>query len=514
MKYPIGIQTFESLREEGYVYVDKTEQIYKLASTGRYYFLSRPRRFGKSLLLSTMKAYFEGKRELFSGLAMERLEKDWTKYPVLHLDLNTGKYDREESLEYVIDDALTEWESLYGSTGKTLDLRFKDVVRRAYEKTGQKVVILVDEYDKPLLMAINDKRLQEQFRATLKAFYSVLKTQDSYIRFAFLTGVTKFSKVSIFSDLNNLKDLTMTPLYGDICGISEKELHAYFEDSIKELAGANGMTYEQACAKLKEQYDGYHFARNTVGMYNPFSLLNVLSDNMFSDYWFQTGTPTSLLNWLLESDYDLNKLQTQNVTVDVLGEVETMDRTPITFFYQSGYLTIKGYDAEFDTYNLGFPNLEVEKGFISFIAPYYTKLGRVDSDFFVRDFVQDVRQGRPEDFLTRLQGMLDDSDYRIAGEFEKYFQNTLYVVFKMMGFYTQVERATSRGRIDVVVETRDYVYVMELKVDTPAEEALAQIEEKGYGVPFSADGRQLFKIGVCFSSKTRGISEWKIAPQQ
>ncbi len=509
MKYPIGIQSFESLREDGYMYVDKTAQIYKLAHTGRYYFLSRPRRFGKSLLISTIKAYFQGKEKLFSGLALEQLENEWTEYPVLHLDLNTGMYDSKENLEYVLDDALSEWESIYGSTGKTLDLRFKDVVRSAYEKTGQKVVILVDEYDKPLLMAINDKQLQDQFRSVMKAFYSILKTQDNYIRFAFLTGVTKFSKVSIFSDLNNLEDLTMNPDYGDICGISEKELHAYFEDSIKRLAEANSMTYEQACAKLKELYDGYHFAPGTVGMYNPFSLLNTLKTRRFGDYWFQTGTPTSLVNWLRESDYDLNKLQTQNVTVDVLNEVETMDRTPITFFYQSGYLTITDYDAEFDTYHLGFPNREVEKGFTSFLAPYYTKLGRAGSDFFVRDFVNDVRQGRPEDFLTRLKALLDDSDYRIAGTFEKYFQNTLYVVFKMMGFYTQVERATSQGRIDVVVQTKDFVYVMELKVDTSAEEALAQIEAKGYALPYSADGRKVFKIGVNFSSETRSIAEWQ-----
>ncbi len=512
MKYPIGIQTFESLREEGYVYVDKTEQLYKLASTGRYYFLSRPRRFGKSLLLSTMKAYFEGKRELFSGLAMERLEKDWTKYPVLHLDLNTENYSESDSLLRILNNCLWEWEKVYGSEPEENSpaLKFKGIVRRAYEKTGQKVVILVDEYDKPLLMAINDKRLQEQFRATLKAFYSVLKTQDSYIRFAFLTGVTKFSKVSIFSDLNNLKDLTMNPLYGDICGISEKELHAYFEDSIKELAEANGMTHEQACAKLKEQYDGYHFEHDTVGMYNPFSLLNALCDRKLKDYWFQTGTPTFLVNLLQANDYDLKNLQNERVSANMLGDVDSIGGSPIPVLYQSGYLTIKSYDERFGLYTLGFPNREVEEGFTQFLLPFYTKVGESDGKSFIASFINDVEAGRPEDFLTRLQGMLDDSDYRIAGEFEKYFQNTLYVVFKMMGFYTQVERATSRGRIDVVVETRDYVYVMELKVDTPAEEALAQIEEKGYGVPFSLDGRQLFKIGVCFSSKTRGISEWKI----
>ncbi|MCD8302843.1 MAG: ATP-binding protein, partial [Prevotellaceae bacterium] len=460
-------------------------------------------------LISTMEAYFEGKRELFSGLELERLEKDWTNYPVLHLDLNTGKYDSKETLEYVLDDALSEWENIYGSTGKTLDLRFKEVVRNAYEKTGQKVVILVDEYDKPMLEAINDKELQEQYRRTLKAFYSVLKTQDRYIRFAFLTGVTKFSKVSIFSDLNNLKDITMDERYADICGISEKELHAYFEGPIKELAAANGMTYEQACAKMKEQYDGYHFAPDTAGMYNPFSLLNALCDRKLKDYWFQTGTPTFLVSLLKESDYDLRNLQEERVSSNMLGDVDTMDASPIPVLYQSGYLTIKDYDAEFDTYALCFPNREVEKGFTDFLAPYYTKLGRAGSGFFIGDFVMDVRQGRPEDFMTKLQAMLDDGDYRIAGKFEKYFQNTLYVVFKMMGFYTQVERATSQGRIDVVVQTKDYVYVMELKVDTPAEEALAQIDSKGYALPYSAEGRKVFKIGVNFSSGTRRIAEWK-----
>ncbi len=511
MKYPIGIQSFESLREDGYVYVDKTAQIYKLASIGHYYFLSRPRRFGKSLLISTMKAYFEGKRELFEGLAMERLERDWTKYPVLHLDLNTGKYDSKETLRKVLNNCLWEWEKIYGSEKEEdlPELRFMGIIRRAYEKTGQRAVILVDEYDKPMLEAINDKELQEQYRRTLKAFYSVLKTQDRYIRFAFLTGVTKFSKVSIFSDLNNLKDITMDEQYADICGISEKELHAYFEGPIKELAQANGMTYEQACAKMKEQYDGYHFAPDTAGMYNPFSLLNALCDRKLKDYWFQTGTPTFLVNLLKESDYDLRNLQEEQISANMLGDVDSVNGSPIPVLYQSGYLTIKSYDERFGLYSLGFPNREVEEGFTQFLLPFYTKIGESDGKFFIAKFVDDVESGRPEDFMTKLQAMLDDGDYRIAGKFEKYFQNTLYVVFKMMGFYTQVERATSQGRIDVVVQTKDYVYVMELKVDTPAEEALAQIDSKGYTLPYSAEGRKVFKIGVNFSSGTRRIEEWK-----
>ncbi len=511
MKYPIGVQDFEKLRNKGYVYVDKTARMYELTSTGNCFFLSRPRRFGKSLLLSTMEAYFLGKRELFKGLAIEQLEQEWKKYPVLYLDLNSGKYDSLDNLEKELNAILAKWEMIYGSleTEDTLASRFKGIVQRAYEKMGEEVVILVDEYDKPILNAIDDEELQEKFRQTLKSIYSVLKTQDKYIRFAFLTGVSKFSRLSIFSDLNNLRDITFNKRYADICGISEKELHTYFEDAIKELAETNSMTYDEACAKLEETYDGYHFAPNTVGMYNPFSLLNALQDGNIDNYWYQTGTPTFLVHMLRKKDYDLQNLQLDKISAGALNTVDSMTASPIPLLYQSGYLTIKDYDERFRLYQLGFPNREVEEGFMQSLLPLYTNGDEILSKSHIARFVDDVIEGHPESFLSSLKTYLAGTSYDLAGELEIYFQNTMYLIFSLIGFYVDVERKTSFGRIDIVLHTKDYLYVMELKVDTPADKALAQIDSKEYLLPFAADGRKLYKIGVSFSSKKRTISEWK-----
>ena len=362
MKYPIGIQNFEKIRNDGYVYVDKTALIYDMIDNGSYYFMSRPRRFGKSLLISTMDAYFSGKRELFEGLAVEKLEKNWTKYPILHLDLNTAKYDEKDSLNNVLDDFLKNMEMLYGTfpSETTLELRFKGIVKRACEKTGQRVVILVDEYDKPMLQAIGNEELTEEYRKTLKAFYSVLKTQDGYIKFGFLTGVTKFGKVSVFSDLNNLNDISMDARYQTICGITEDEIHRYFEKPLNELAEAYDISYDEVCAKLKENYDGYHFLEKGVGMYNPFSLLNTLSKTKFGSYWFETGTPSYLVELLKGYDYELPNLTDEQVDTDILNSVDSMSKNPIPVIYQSGYLTIKDYNPRFGIYRLGFPNKEVE----------------------------------------------------------------------------------------------------------------------------------------------------------
>ncbi len=512
MIYPIGIQNFESLRNDGYVYVDKTAHIHRLATTGRYYFLSRPRRFGKSLLISTMDAYFSGKKELFKGLAMERLEQKWTKHPILHLDLNTGKYDAPEKLDVILNNALANWEAEYGTspTETTFELRFLGVIKRACEKSGERVVILVDEYDKPMLQAIGNDDLQTKFRNTLKAFYSVLKTQDKYIKFGFLTGVTKFGKVSVFSDLNNLQDISMDEEYADICGISEREIHSYFEGAVEALAEANAMTTEDAYAKLKEQYDGYHFEYGAEGIYNPFSLLNTFNKRKFRDYWFETGTPSFLVELLKRTNYDLNRLQEEEVTGDILNSIDSMSRNPIPVIYQSGYLTIKDYDEEFQTYRLGFPNKEVEQGFIKYLLPFYTPMTENESSFLITQFVKEVRGGKPDQFMERLQTMFSNSSYEIVGDMEKYFQNALYLVFMMMGFYTEVERRTSKGRMDVVIHTKDYIYIMELKLDGSAEEALKQIDDKGYAAPFVMDKRQLFKIGINFSSGTRGIESYII----
>ena len=511
MKYPIGIQDFEDLQRNGYAYVDKTNFVYKLADEGKYYFLSRPRRFGKSLFLSTLEAYFQGKKELFEGLAIYDLETEWKKYPIFHIDLNTANFREKDSLYTVLNDYLTTWESKYGTreSEATLALRFKGVIARAAEKEGCGVVILIDEYDKPILQTLRDPELQAEHRAQLKAFYSVLKTQDRYIKFAFLTGVTKFGKVSVFSDLNNLTDISMDHRYISICGMTEKELLTNFKEGISELAEANGDTEEATIAKLKARYDGYHFEENTVGIYNPFSVLNTLSRLRYKDYWFETGTPTFLVDLLKMHNYRLPDMTKERVSDDVINSVDSLSTNPIPVIYQSGYLTIKGYDERFKKYLLGFPNKEVEEGFLNFLLPLYTSAGN-NSPFLVDEFVQDVESGNPERFMQRMKAFFADTSYQVVGNAELYFQNAMYLVFKIMGFYTQVERPTSDGRIDAIIQTPNYIYVIECKLDRTADEAIKQIENNGYAEPFLMDKRKLYKIGVSFSSETRGVAEYKI----
>lgn len=511
MKYPIGIQDFEKLRTNGYSYVDKSRFVYKLATEGEYYFLSRPRRFGKSLFLSTLEAYFQGKKELFEGLAIYDLETDWKKYPIFHIDLNTANFREKDSLYTVLNDYLTTWECKYGTreSEATLALRLKGVIARAAEKEGCGVVILIDEYDKPILQTLRDPELQAEHRAQLKAFYSVLKTQDRYIKFAFLTGVTKFGKVSVFSDLNNLTDISMDHRYISICGMTEKELLTNFKEGISELAEANGDTEEATIAKLKARYDGYHFEENTVGIYNPFSVLNTLSRLRYKDYWFETGTPTFLVDLLKMHNYRLPDMTKERVSDDVINSVDSLSTNPIPVIYQSGYLTIKGYDERFKKYLLGFPNKEVEEGFLNFLLPLYTSAGN-NSPFLVDEFVQDVESGNPERFMQRMKAFFADTSYQVVGNAELYFQNAMYLVFKIMGFYTQVERPTSDGRIDAIIQTPNYIYVIECKLDRTADEAIKQIENNGYAEPFLMDKRKLYKIGVSFSSETRGVAEYKI----
>ena len=403
--YPIGIQNFESLRQDGYFYIDKTALMYQMVKTGRYYFLSRPRRFGKSLLVSTLEAYFQGKKELFEGLAVEKLEKDWIKYPILHLDLNIEKYDTSESLDNILDKSLTAWEKLYGAepSERSFSLRFAGIIQRACEKTGQRVVILVDEYDKPMLQAIGDDELQKYYRNTLKPFYGALKSKDGYIKFAMLTGVTKFGKVSIFSDLNNLKDISMDERFIEICGITEKEIHDNLEKELHELARNQKMSYDEVCKELKACYDGYHFVEDSVGIYNPFSLLNTFDQMKFGDYWFETGTPTYLVKLLQKHHYDLERMTHEETDAQVLNSIDSESTNPIPVIYQSGYLTIKGYDERFGIYRLGFPNREVEEGFVRFLLPYYANVNKVESPFEIQKFVREVRAGDYESFFRRLQ---------------------------------------------------------------------------------------------------------------
>jgi len=513
VKYPVGVQDFESLRKDNYLYIDKTALIYKLVNTGRYYFISRPRRFGKSLLVSTLSAYFQGKKELFEGLAIEELEKDWKRVPVFHLDLNNGKYDSLEGLNAVLNDHLSRWESIYGTrpSEQTLSLRFAGVIERAHQQTGERVAILIDEYDKPLLQNIGNDEMQEKLRATLRSFYSVIKGNDKDITFGLLTGVTKFGKLSVFSDLNSPDDISISRQWSALCGITEEELCTQLSVGIDEMAEANGMTHDETLARLKKKYDGYHFHQNTEGVYNPFSLLCALRKREFEDYWFETGTPSFLVTLLKQSNYNLNNLVRERQTADNLNSIANAELNPVPMLYQSGYLTIKGYDERFRKYLLGFPNEEVEIGFISFLLPCYVRTTRESPDFFVEQFVEEVESGDVNNFLKRLQTMFADNSYTVQGDKELYFQNTMYVIFKMMGFYVDIERTTSYGRIDMVVKTNDNIYVIEIKLDGTADEALKQIEEKGYAAPYAMDKRKLYKIGINFASDIRGISEWKIA---
>lgn len=404
-KYPVGIQNFEDLRKEGYCYVDKTELMYQLVQSGKYYFLSRPRRFGKSLLLSTIQAYFEGKKELFRGLAIEQLEQEWNIYPILHLDLNAQKYDTPESLYSMLNDALCNWESQYEtrSSETTHSLRFQGVIQRAAEKYGQQVVVLIDEYDKPMLQAIGNEALQTEYRNTLKAFYGVLKSCDKYLRFAILTGVTKFSKVSVFSDLNNLMDISLSSRFASICGITEQELHQYFKEDIRLLGESQGMSPEDTAQELKQWYDGYHFSDRSEDIYNPFSLLNTFAQRQFGSYWFETGTPTFLVELLKRCRYDLNRLTQEMAMADSLNGIDPMEENPVPILYQSGYLTIKDFDREFRYYTLGFPNKEVEEGFTKFLLPHYAHLSSGNSAFELSRFVQEVRGGQTDAFMKRLQ---------------------------------------------------------------------------------------------------------------
>ena len=513
MKYPIGIQNFEKLRTDGFVYVDKTREMYELANGGIYYFLSRPRRFGKSLLLSTFRAYFEGKRELFDGLALAELEHEWTKYPILYLDLNARNYSDREALLAELNRHLEAWEALYGDEFKdrAVEERFLQIIQKACRQTGRRVVILVDEYDKPMLQAIGNKDLQDAYRSILKPFYGCLKTCDEFIRFAFLTGVTKFGKVSVFSDLNHLTDISFDRRYADICGMTEAELHSYFDSSVALLAEENGMSKEECYARLKRDFDGYHFCNGAQGMYNPFSLLTTLEKRQFGDYWFETGTPTFLVHKLQKANYRLDDMTREELTADTLNSIDIMDENPLPLLFQSGYLPIKDYDEEFRLYRLGFPNREVEEGFTRFLYPTFTPDTRSKGDFSLPLFVRDIRSGNAEGFMRRLSAMFADGDYRVVGDEEIYFQNTLYVIFKMMGFYVDVERHTSDGRMDILMQTADYIYILELKINQNAAVALQQIEDKGYAAPFAADSRRLFKIGINFNSAQRKIDDWAIA---
>ena len=512
LKYPIGIQTFEEIRTGGYVYVDKTEHVFRLADEGKYYFLSRPRRFGKSLLLSTLEAYFQGRKELFEGLAIAGLEKVWAEYPVLRLDLGGKSYRSEGDLTYVLNYHLELWEGRYGkSSASDADTRFRQVIDSAASSTNCKVVILVDEYDKPIVDNSGNKELREYFRSTLHGFYSVMKAQDNNIRFGFLTGVSRIGQMSIFSGLNNLRDISMSQAYDSICGISEKELKEYLYDGVCEMAAVHGLSTEDCYKRLKQLYDGYRFCAECSGMYNPYSLLTALADRKFGEYWYATATPSFLVSYLMRENINLNELTLDHVRPQILTGTNAERISPVTLLYQTGYLTIKEYFRDTDEYLLGYPNEEVENGFTESLAQFYIPKEEEVSEFSVNRFAKDLRDGDVEMFLQRLKAFFADNDYQVQGKAELYMQNTMYVFLKLLGQRVEVERHTSNGRIDILIQTDEYVYIIELKRDKDPDNALDQIESKGYEWPFiSFTDRKIFKIGINFSTRTRRIEDWKV----
>lgn len=510
MRYPVGIQSFSEIREGGYVYADKTALIHQLIREGKYYFLSRPRRFGKSLLLSTIEAYYQGRRELFKGLALDSLTNDWEPHPTLHLDLNNRNYSEHAALIKHLSAFLDKYERAYGCEkhGDDVEERFARLIEDVHVITGKKAVVLIDEYDKPMLTAIDNPELADQFRATLKAFYSNLKSMDSHIEFAMLTGVARFSKVSIFSDLNNLRDISFSPKFSGICGITSDELDRYFTSGIKCLANAIGKSYAETKDVLKRNYDGYHFTESLVDVYNPFSLVNVFADEKFDNYWFNSGTPTYVAKLMQNGEWMLRDIEGFRIDASKLGNEGIMSREAIPTLYQTGYLTIKDYDPDFRVFTLDYPNREVEESFIEFLLPMYLGKPKPGSEFDTRSFVMDVRNGNPDAFMTRLDSLLRTVPHIGSTEpKEIFFQNAIYLVFKMVGFHTRMEDHTSNGRIDLTVETADYAYVFEFKVGRPATEAMSQIKEKGYWKKFCASGKRIFLVGASFTPSERALTD-------
>ncbi len=516
-KLPIGIQTFEEIRRDGYLYVDKTAMVHQIANVGKPYFLSRPRRFGKSLLLSTFEAYFRGRKDLFQGLVIEQMEKEWEQYPVLHLDLNARKYETAADLVAMLNQYLEKWELLYGSEKKdrSPEERFAYVIEQACIQTGKQVVVLVDEYDKPLLQAVLDENLLDEYRKILKAFYGVLKSADRYLRFVFLTGVTKFAQVSVFSDLNQLNDISMDRAYNALCGITQDELVRTFGPEVQRLGENEELTFEETVFCLAKKYDGYHFCEDTsVGIFNPFSLLNVFQKLNFGNFWFQTGTPTYLVDLLKQSDYDLRLLLNGvEVAASAFSEYRAEANNPLPMIYQSGYLTIKAYDKEVCLYTLQFPNDEVRYGFLNFLVPFYTKVTDDETGFHIAKFMRELKSGDVEAFMERLKIFFSGIPYELSDDTERHYQVIFHVVFTLLGQFIQSEVRSSRGRADAVVHTPTAIYVFEFKLNGTAEVALKQIDEKGYLIPYKLDGRKLVKVGVNFSKETRNIDEYIVVEE-
>lgn len=528
MKYPIGIQTFEQIREDGYVYVDKTDMVYSMTHTGKTYFLSRPRRFGKSLLVSTLKNYYLGRKELFKGLAMESLETEWKTYPVFHIDFGIGKYMNADNLYNILDDKLNGWEKQY-DVEKTVDdinLRFVKILAAAHRKTGLRCVVLIDEYDKPILDVMDcsykvehlgvTMTLEDYNRESLRGFYSVFKAADEHLQFVLLTGVTKFSQVSVFSGFNQPDDISMSNEYASLCGITADEMFQYFDEPIREMATYYHCTYDEMVAKLKKQYDGYHFSDEMRGVFNPFSLLNAFKHQRIQDYWFRTGTPTYLVRLLQHFDENIDELTGKYYMPEQFVDYRADVEKPLPMIFQSGYLTIKDYDRDMNAFKLDFPNEEVKRGFITMLANCYLQ-PKESMDSWLMTAVKSLKQGDTENFRQHLTSFLASIPYTMRRkdserEKERYFHYTFYLLLRLAStFVTYTEKVQSHGRVDCIIETEKFVYIFEFKLDGTADEALQQIEDKGYAREYATDSRRIFKIGASFSSETGTVEDWKEA---
>ena len=512
-KYPVGIQTFEEIREKNYLYVDKTKYIVDFREKGmKYVFLSRPRRFGKSLFASTLHAYFEGRKELFEGLAIADYEKDWVKHPVFHFDLSGAKHMSIEQLERYLADMLEEQETIWGYKTHQVDanLRLKDLVKKAYEKTGEKAVVIIDEYDAPLLDVVHEKENLQPLRRIMQNFYSPLKMLDPYLEFTFITGITKFSQLSIFSELNNLDNISLFDQYSAICGISKTELITQMKPDIEAMGEALNMTYEECLAELTQFYDGYHFSKNSEDIFNPFSLVKALNARDIAPYWFGSGTPSFLLKLLDKYHVNLSTLESQEAVLSSFDQSTEEMTDALPLLYQSGYLTIKKYEPMFQEYTLGIPNKEVRNGLLNSLIPHYVNPRRSDNNAFLLGFCKAVYRNDIEAALEHMRTYMATIPYDLENHSEKHYQTIFYLMFSFLNIYIRTEVKSAIGRADAVMHMPDTIYVFELKVDKSAEEALAQIDEKGYMLPYHSEGKRLVKIGISFDGTQRTIRDWKI----
>lgn len=521
--FPIGIQTFAEIRENNAIYIDKTGLIYKLVNEGKVYFLSRPRRFGKSLLIDTFSDYFSGRKELFDGLAISELERDWTKFPVLRFDFSGCKYTSVEVLRKQIISMLQKYEALYGieSSETQPSIRLKDLILTAEQKTGKKVVFLVDEYDAPLLDTLVDETTFAEMRQVLRDFYSPLKANDAHLKFIFITGITKFSQLSIFSELNNLKIISMLDEYASLCGITEDEMRTQMKPEIDNFAESLGLSFSQACAVLKRKYDGYHFSSKSPDIYNPFSLLNALQDKKLDNYWFGTGTPTFLAKQMKKYNIEPEAIDEGfDATDSVFNIPAEMAVTPIAVLYQSGYLTIKGFRPRGSVYKLAIPNEEVREGLLKCLLPFYAAGNEQKNDTFLLRFTDAIYQGDVENAMVLLRAFFSGVPYDAEHQDENHYKTIFYLIFKLsLPFVTNTEVRSAAGRADAVVETDDAVYVFEFKLDGSADDALKQIDDKGYLIPYSVavaengSPKKLVKVGANFDSEKRTLGDWKIVEE-